>query len=189
MPEPQPEETRTLLQRLRDGDASVEDILLPRVYDDLRAIARRRMADQKPSHTLQATALVHEAWLKVAEAAGQAENRTQFLRIAASAMRSVLVDHARAKGSRKRGGDRKRIAAELAQVACAENPGLVLDVDEALVKLAALDPQLAKIAECRFFGGLQNDEIADSLGVSTRTVERGWRTARAWLQRELDGEE
>ncbi len=163
------------------------------LYHELRRLAHRQMRGQPPGHTLQTTGLVHEAFLRLRAADPQAWNdRAHFLRSAAQAMRSVLVDHARARKTEKRGGDRGREpldAAELDRVVAAYEASHldVLALDEALDRLEADDPELAELARLRFFAGLTVPEVADVVGVSVPTVERRWRVARAALRALLDG--
>jgi RNA polymerase sigma factor (TIGR02999 family) len=179
-----------LLERCAGGDPTAERELFQLVYEDLRARARLLMRDQPPGHTLQPTALVHEAWLRVEpDARERSRTRSHFLRLAASAMRSVLVDHARARVADKRGGGAARITLGETDVEIAGPTEALLGLDEALRRLADVDPELARVAEMRLFGGLEHHEIASLMSVSTRTVERAWRVGRAWLQRFLDGED
>jgi RNA polymerase sigma factor (TIGR02999 family) len=157
--------------------------LLPLVYDELRTLASARMAAESPGHTLDATALVHEAFLKLG---GESfATRSAFLRAAAAAMRRILIDHARAKHADKRGGSGKRVAVELDHLAAPHADPDFLALDEALVRLAALDPQAAELVTLRYFGGLTVPEAAEALGVAPRTADRLWAFARAWLYREL----
>lgn len=187
---PEPSQVTVLLQRLSAGEAGAADELIPLVYQELRGLARRRMADQPAQHTLGTTGLVHEAYLRLAGGSGGPwEGRRHFLRVASRAMRSVLVDHARRKQAEKRGGSR---SAEPLDELCALYEERSLDLvalDEALEGLATKDEELARIVELRFFGGLENAEVAEVLGCSTRTVERGWRTARSWLSTRLGPED
>jgi len=181
-----PRHTTHLLRRMAEGDAQAGDELLPLVYDELYALARHYMAREKTHHTLQATALIHEAWIRLAnDETPDWVNREQFVGVAARAMRRVLVDHARRRDARKRSGSGERLPFE-ALLDLYEGSGpRVIELDEALGRLGAFDPQLVKIVELRFFVGASNEEIAQSLNVSTRTVERGWKTAQAWLRAEL----
>lgn len=176
-----------LLRRLADGDAAAADDLLPLVYAELHHLARRAMEGQRPDHTLQATALVHEAFLKliVLDRPGW-ESRRHFLQVAAKAMRAVLVDHARARSTAKRGAGRRPLPLDEGAVVAPDADGAaVIALHEALERLSALDPPLAQLVELRYFTGLSVDETAAVLGVSSRTVKRHWRVARAWLLREL----
>jgi RNA polymerase sigma factor (TIGR02999 family) len=182
--------TTQLLARASRGDGSASEQLFPLVYDELRRLAAHYMAQQSAAHTLQATALVHEAWVKLIDVeAAQISDRAHFFRLAATAMRSILVDHARSKGRGKRGGDRQRVALDGGGDALEQAEGVahheLVDLDESLERLEAVDEQLARIVELRFFAGLTAAESAEVLGVSARTVERGWRTARAWLGSDL----
>jgi RNA polymerase sigma factor (TIGR02999 family) len=152
------------------------------VYSVLRGLAARQLK-RGGGHTLDTTGLVHEAWLKLRE--GTFESRGHYLAVAATAMRQILVDHARRRHSQKRGGDVIRVVSAISQVAAADDMELVLEVDAALTKLAAFDARLARVVEWRFFGGLEETEIADALGVDVRTVRRDFRKARAFIMSEL----
>jgi RNA polymerase sigma factor (TIGR02999 family) len=182
-----PGEVTVLLRRLGAGDRAAAEDLFPLLCRELRALAASHMRRQDPGHTLQTTALLNEAWIKLVGPGVEVfENRRHFLRVAATAMRSVMVDYARGKAAEKRGGGAARVELEEHLALTEESSDVVLAVDEALGRLTRLDPELAQIAELRCFAGLSSAEAAESLGVSKRTVERAWRTARAWLQRELD---
>ncbi len=177
-----------LLRRQAAGDADAGRQLLELLHDELHRLAGAQMRRERGDHTLQPTALVHEAWLRlVASPPSAAGSRAHFLSLAARVMRRVLVEHARARAAAKRGGEAQRVTLD---DALALDPGRSLDVlalDEALERLAAFDAELATLVELRFFGGLSNEEVAASRGVSLRSVERGWATARAWLRGQLDG--
>lgn len=182
-----------LLDQLRDGDAAALELLLPLVYDELRAIARRELRRRSAGGTLDTTALVHEAYLKLANRrCVRPADRAHFLGIAARAMRQVLVDHARRHAAAKRGGGDVCVTfddgAMAAPLAADERADTLLALDEALTRLAALSERLGRVVECRFFGGLSEQETADALGVTARTVRRDWVKARAWLHRELHGD-
>jgi len=180
----------TLLQRLQAGDGAASEQLFPLVYEELHRLAERYMNAQHSAHTLQPTALVHEAYVKLIDVdPTRLNDRAHFFRLAASAMRSILVDHARARRRVKRGGDRLRVTLDEPLVSSGAADGLpdLLDLDAALQRLSEMDPQLGEIVEARFFGGLTVPETAALTGVSARTVERGWRVARAWLLQELGG--
>lgn len=188
------ERTIRLLADIDAGDPRAADDLLPLVYEELRAIARRLLADQKLA-TLQPTELIHEAFMRLAGSDAGIESEHHFRRLAARAMRFVLVDRVRASHAEKRGGRARPATLDEAVLAAAAASGEaaadnVLAVHEALEALAAVDAQLAQIVELRFYGGVSMDEIADVLGVSRRTVQRGWRLARAWWIEEYakDGE-
>ena len=179
------EHATLLLQRLAQGDRAAQEQLLPIVYEQLHQLAERALRGQE-QHTLQPTALVNEAYLRVLGARNRDyENRSHFLGIAAKAMRSVLVDHARRGAASKRGGNAQRLSIDaLAEVFATTAPDM-LGLDEALTRLAVMDEQLGRIVELRFFGGLSVEEAAGVLGVSEPTIVRGWRVARMWLQNEL----
>jgi RNA polymerase sigma factor (TIGR02999 family) len=173
-----------LLEQARGGDVGAYDRLLPLLYAELRTVAQRYMRRERPDHTLQPTALVHEAFLRlVGGSPGAFEDRGHFLRAAAQAMRRVLVDHARARNASKRGG---ALRVTFDEGAAAEQPVDILVLDDALDRLAAAEPRWARVVELRFFAGLEVPEVAEVLGTSTATVKRDWRFARAWLARELD---
>ncbi len=171
-----------LLERWSAGDQAAGNELFPLIYAELHRLAEGCLARHAGERVLQPTALVHEAFLKlVAPAERHYASRAHFLGMAAKAMRSVVVDQARARGAEKRGGGMRRLTLTEDALVVEEQAHHLLALDEALDRLAALDEQLARIVELRFFGQLTHDEIAEVLGVSSRTVERGWRTARAWL--------
>ncbi len=175
-----------LLHAWSGGDRAALDQLFPVVYRELHRHAERFMRGQSSDHTLQATALVHEAYLKLA--GGDAvdwKSRAHFYGVAAKAMRSILVDHARAQRAAKRGGGVAAVTLADAEDSSAQ-PVEVLDLDEALQKLAELDPRKSRLVELRWFGGLSIEEASEVLDVSTATAKREWRTARAWLRRELE---
>jgi len=160
--------------------------LLPLVYDELRRLARRYMTREKEGQSLQTTALVHEAYLRLAKEKKKPwQNRTHFLAIAAISMRQILVERARARTARKRGGSRVRVTLGEEIAANQAESTDVLALDEALTKLAEIDPQLVRLVELRYFGGLSIDETAVVIGVSSATVKRSWSIAKAWLKREL----
>lgn len=175
-----------LLGEVRAGNADAESSLAVLVYDELHGIARRLMWGERASHTLQATALVHEAYLRLlGEGDAGWDDRVHFFRVAATAMRRILIDHARAHASAKRGGAVKHVDFEEPMALGRDNFDELLAVDEALDRLAAVDPRQARIVELRFFVGLSEDEIGGLLQLSTRTIKREWRSARAWLHAEL----
>ena len=177
-----------LLERMGAGDASAAEDLHALVYDELRQRAERLMGQARGGHTLQPTAIVHEAWLKLAGADSiDWQDRSHFLGVACRAMRMVLVDHARSRTTLKRGGGHDRELLDEALITFEERGFNLVELNEALERFAEMDAQLAKLVELRFFGGLTIEDTAQILGVSTATVERGWRTARRWLRTELDG--
>jgi len=173
---------------MADGDQEAAGELLPLVYTELHALAARFMGGERRGHTLQPTALVHEAWMRIQAGDGTpAAERAQFLGLAARAMRRVLIDHARRRKAQKRGEGGEHLPLDHALDALAQSGPEPLELDEALERLEQLDPQLVRIVEQRFFAGASNADIAAALGVSTRTVERGWKTAQTWLRAELAG--
>jgi RNA polymerase sigma factor (TIGR02999 family) len=175
-----------VLAELEQGVPGAGDELLRIVYGELRRLAARAMRGQPPGHTLQSTALVHDAWLRLLGGRKQSwENRAHFLGASAKAMRSILVDMARARSARKRGGDRARITFREALHGRSESVEEVIAIHEALTKLETTDPEKSRIVELRFFGGLEMEEIARILDMPKRTVERRWEHARAWLFREI----
>jgi len=181
-----PAEVTRLLDRAGSGDRVATAELFPLVYDELRRLSEKYLADEAAGHTLQPTALVHEAYLRlVGPGETTWENRRHFFGAAAQAIRRILTDHARAKGRIKRGGDQKRVSLECADVADKSLETDLVGLDEALTQLAAFDPNKAGLVELKFYGGLSVEEIARSMGVSESTVAREWRFARAWLHRAL----
>lgn len=176
-----------LLADYAAGDLSALDGLVPRLYDELRRIARRHMRGERRGHTLATTALVHEAYVALADPSAPAapRNRAHFLAIASRLMRNVLVDHARRRAARKRGGDRVQTTLDDALAVADGRPIGLLDLDRALEQLAGYDERLARVVEYRFFAGMTLEETAEVLGLSSMTVSRDWRKARAWLRRFL----
>lgn len=175
-----------ILARVKSGDTSAAAALLPLVYDDLRAQAAGLFLAQNPEHTLQPTALVHEAYLKLVKAEGQSwESRRHFMAVAATAMRQVLADHARDRRRLKRGGDARKITLHESHLSVEGTGFDLVDLDDALSELAGLNARQSRIVELRFLSGLSTEEIAEFLGVARRTVELDWRVARAWLRNRL----
>lgn len=174
-----------LVRRLGDGDRAVADELLPLVYDQLRAVAGALFQQQPREHTLQPTALVHEAWLKLAGHGQGWENRSHFFSVAARAMRQILTDHARARRTDRRGGGWRKVTFDDC-LAGAQHDYDLVDVDDALKHLAEANERHARVAELRLFAGLAIDEIAALLGVTSRTIEMDWRSARAYLGHVLE---
>ena len=177
-----PTDVTRLLQSANAGDRAALDRVLPLLYDELRRLARRQLAREHGSRTIQPTALVHEAYLKLAGSAPQAQNRAHLLAIAAHAMRQVLVDHARERHAAKRGPDWVSTTLTDGVSTTTLDPEGLLALDDALERL---EPRQRQVVECRFFAGLGDEEIAEALGVTTRTVRRDWVKARAWLNRWL----
>jgi RNA polymerase sigma factor (TIGR02999 family) len=179
-----------ILTAIDQGDPHAAEHLLPLVYDDLRRLAAQKLAKEKPGQTLEATALVHEAYLRLVDPdkALHWSSRGHFFAAAASAMRRILVDNARHKRSRKQGGSLKRRQLDAVEIATPEIPEDLLALDEALTKLAARDKTAADLVHLRFFAGLPLTEAAQLLGISSRTADRLWAYARAWLHQEIHGE-
>jgi len=175
-----------ILERVEQGDSKAAEQLLPLVYEELRKLATHKMTNEAPGHTLQPTALVHEAWLRLTGSTGQEWNgRGHFFAAAAEAMRRILVENARRKRRVKHGGELQRVDMTTLDVAIFSDDGHLLAVDEALEKLAARDPLGAQLIKLRFFAGLPNVEAARLLGIPERTAKRTWAYARAWLYEEL----
>jgi RNA polymerase sigma factor (TIGR02999 family) len=187
MPTPRPRDVTQLLQAWADGDDQALRELFPLVYDELRRLARRHLAAERMGHTLQPTALVHETYFRLIPQRGvEWRERAQFYRIAAKSMRRILIDHARGRRARKRGGDRPHLPIEAAREVARRPAPDLLRLDEALSALARFDPLKASIVELRFFGGLSIDATAALLGCSRPTVVRHWGIARTWLYGELE---
>jgi RNA polymerase sigma factor (TIGR02999 family) len=178
-----------LLRAWGHGNRTALDDLLPLVYRELHQQAQRFMRAQSPGHTLQVTGLVHEAYLRLVDQEGaEWQSRAHFFGVAGKAMRSILVDHARARAAVKRGGGARQVTLGAVGEAAAADSGLdVLALDEALTRLADLDPEQGRLVELRYFAGLSIEETAAVLGVSPATVKRQWQVVRAWLKRELGG--
>ena len=175
-----------LLLSWRQGDAQAFDRLVPLVYDELRRVARRHLRREQPGHALQATALVHEVYLRLVDVDRLTlKNRTHFFSIAAKLMRQVLVDHARRQQAGKRGGGATMVSLDDVSPATQPPSVDVLALDEALEALSAIDAQQGSVVELRFFAGLDINEASEALGISTATVEREWAMAKAWLHRRL----
>ena len=183
------EQITQILERLDSGESDVAKELLPLVYEELRKLAASKLKRERPDHTLQATALVHEAWLRIAGNERKDDrkwnSRGHFFGAAAEAMRRILIDHARAATAEKRGGDHSRIVLETWNHPAAEQPEKLLELDEALQKLSEQDKVKADLVKLRFFAGLTVKEAAAALNVSTATAERSWAYARAWLHTEM----
>jgi RNA polymerase sigma factor (TIGR02999 family) len=175
-------DTSRLLVAARDGDREAFDRLYERVYAQLRQIAHQRLRRHRPGETLNTTALVHEAYLRLVDQAGAgAADRAHFLALASRAMRFILVDHARARSVRKRGGGQDDLPLDQVQVAADEPVGDLLTLDDALERLRGFSDRQGQLVEYRFFGGMNYEEIAEVMGVSVRTVKRDWTRARTWL--------
>jgi RNA polymerase sigma factor (TIGR02999 family) len=184
---PQSETVTQILSQIASGDRLAAEQLLPLVYDELRQLAAAKMAREKPGQTLQATALVHEAYLRLVnrEENPRWESQGHFFAAAARAMRRILVESARAKRTRRRGGNGRRVELLEIDAAVGPTPDHVLDLDAALAKLARTDPRAAKLVDLRVFAGMTIREVADYLGISPHQAKRLWAYARAWLRREI----
>jgi len=178
-------EVTRLLEAVEQGDPKAAEELLPLVYEELRRLAHQKMANEPPGQTLQPTALVHEAWLRLVGENHDWHNRRHFFSAAAEAMRRILVERARRKQRMRHGGQMVRLDLEDIDLAAESQPETVLFVDEALERLAAKDPTVVELIRLRFFGGMPNQEAAALLGLSERNARRDWAYARAWLTREL----
>lgn len=186
---PDHREFRELVAALREGDRTALDELFTLVYDRLRVAAHRELASQAPGRTLNTTALVHETYMKLARTAGlDAVDRGHFFRLAAKAMRQILVDHARAHLTQKRGGSWIRVDADVAGLAVEARASEMVALDGALAQLASVDPRLAEVVELRFFADLSVEEAGEALGIAPRTVKRDWQKARLFLNRAMAGE-
>jgi RNA polymerase sigma-70 factor (ECF subfamily) len=177
-----------LLAEWRDGNQSALDELYPLVYDELHRLARRYMSRERKGHTLQTTALINEAYVRLVDQKNvQWANRSHFFAISAQIMRRILIDHARRRAYAKRGGRAQQVSLEEAATVIPDKSGELLRLDEALKSLAEMDPRRSRVVELRYFGGLNNEEIAGVLHVSENTVTRDWNMARAWLYQQLTG--
>jgi RNA polymerase sigma factor (TIGR02999 family) len=186
MPENQASQITRILQDWNNGDEHAKEQLLPFVYDELKRQARILMSSERSNHTLQPTALVHEAFLKLGRQTGiEWKNRSHFFGIASRLMRQILIDHARLHATAKRGNRPIHFSLDDVNVPIVERADALIALDDALARLEKLDEQQAKVVEMRFFGGMTNSEIAESLDISERTVVRDWQAARLWLYREL----
>lgn len=181
-------EVTQLLLAIQQGEPYARERLTPLVYEELRRIARAMLRRERAGHTLEATALVHEAYMRMTDSAAQScSTRAHFLSVAARLMRQILVDHWRSRFAGKRGGSSDRITLDEALIASSAPRPDILAVDEAISRLAQLDARKAQVIEMRYFGGMTGDEIAEALGISTATVTRELRFAQAWLLQHLSG--
>ncbi len=187
---PDPAEVTLILRDAVGGDARAADRLLPLIYDELREMAQRQLGRESPAHTLQPTALVHEAYLHlVDQSRASFHDRHHFFAVAATAMRRILIDHARTRGRLKRGSGQKRVELDAAVDAVAESGVDLQDLDAAMTRLEAVDARKSKLVELRFFGGLTIEEAAKVLDVSPATAKREWVVAKGFLYREITGEQ
>ncbi len=185
---PMPQEITLLLSEWSGGDSVAAERLMPLVYEELRRLARQYLARERDDHTLQPTALVHEAYLRLAgQERMEWKNRAQFYGVAAQLMRRVLVDHARANLAGKRGGGAQHVDLDHAQIPPEERAENLIAVDSALGELALHDARKSRVVELRFFAGLTVEETAETMGLNAATVRRDWTFAKAWLRRQIDG--
>jgi len=183
-----PSEVTQLLAECSSGNQAALDELLPLVYAELHRMARRYMGRENPAHTLQPTALIHEAYFRLSGLPPKKwENRAHFFGVAAQSMRHVLVDHARARQSDRRGGEKRFVPLDESRVVSGERAAEIVALDDALADLGKLHPRQSKVVELKYFGGLSVEETAEALQVSPETVMRDWRAAKAWLHRRLSG--
>ena len=189
MNKPQTSEITRILHNWNDGDEEAKELLLPFVYEQLKRQARILMANERADHTLQPTALVHEAFIRLSDDAGiKWENRSHFYGIASKLMRQILIEYARQHNAEKRGNHKIHFSIQDRQIPMEERASSIIVLDEILERLGEIDEQQAKVVEMRFFGGFTNEEIAEALDISERTVKRIWKAARFWLYRELNEE-
>ncbi|SRR5581483_2997415 len=185
----EPHEVTQILEEWRAGNPSASERLFPLVYDELRRQARRHLNRERADHTLQPTALVHEAYMRmVDQTSPQIENRAHFFGFASRVMRQILVDHAREHNAEKRGGAAQRLSLADVDLLPQQGAADMLELDEAMKKLEALDERKCHVVDMRFFGGLKESEIAEVLGVNEKTVRRDWQFAKLWLYRELSNQ-
>jgi RNA polymerase sigma factor (TIGR02999 family) len=185
---PSPRDVSQLLIEWTKGSLAARDELLPLVYEELRRLAHRHMRRERHGHTLQTSALVHEAFIRLVDQKNvEWESRSHFFAIASEMMRRILVDYARRRGNLKRGGDTQQVPLENTLIVSEERSAEVIALDEALRELSSFDPRKGQIVELRFFGGLSIEETADVLGISPGTVMRDWTLAKAWLRKQITG--
>ena len=188
MSEQPPNTTVTqLLEQARSGDQAALAKAFPLIYDELRRVAKRQLQREPDGHTLTPTALVHEAYMRLVEhhARMQWTGRGHFMAVAATAMRRILVEHARGHRSLKRGGGLQRVSLDVVELGTDERAELLIAVDDALTRLKEIDGRQAQVVECRFFGGMTEEETAEALGIGLRTAKRDWAKAKIWLQKEI----
>jgi len=185
-----PQGVTQLLISWRNGDTAALDQLMPIVYEELRRLAKRYMGRERRDHTLETSALVNEAYLRLADqSTANWQNRAHFFAVAAQVMRNILIDHARSHHYEKRGGGAQKVSLDDALILTEERAAELVALDDALTSLAAVDPRKSKIIELRFFGGMNIDETAEVVGLSPTTVQREWRAAKAWLHRFIEGKD
>ena len=190
MPDQQPATSVTvLLARAHSGDSSALADVFPLIYDELRGLARQQLQREPDGHTLSPTALVHEAYMRLIDYSRMEwAGRAHFLAVAATAMRRILVDHARGHRSVKRGGMLRRVSIDDVELGTEDRAELLVAIDDALDRLKEIDARQAQVVECRFFGGMTEEETATALGISVRTAKRDWAKAKSWLHREIAAE-
>ena len=190
MPDQQlPTQVTVLLAKARSGDSSALADVFPLIYDELRRLAQQQLQREPDGHTLSPTALVHEAYMRLIDYSRMEwQGRAHFMAVAATAMRRILVDHARGHRSAKRGGMLKRISIDDVELGTEDRAELLIAIDDALGRLKEIDPRQAQVVECRFFGGMTEEETAEALGIGLRTAKRDWAKAKVWLHREIAAE-
>jgi RNA polymerase sigma factor (TIGR02999 family) len=189
MPDPVPRSVTELLVRARSGDSSALADVFPLIYDELRRLAQQQLRREPDGHTLSPTALVHEAYMRLIDySRTEWAGRAHFMAVASTAMRRILVDHARGHRSLKRGGGLRPVSLDAVEVGAEDRAEQLISIDEALARLKELEPRQAQVVECRFFGGMTEEETAEALGIGLRTVKRDWARAKRWLHREVGAE-
>ncbi len=190
MPDQEPNTTVTqLLASARSGDASALADVFPLIYDELRGLAQRQLQREPDGHTLSPTALVHEAYMRLIDYTRMEwTGRAHFMAVAATAMRRILVDYARGTRSVKRGGELRRVSIDSVELGTEDRADLLIAIDDALDRLKEVDARQAQVVECRFFGGMTEEETAEALGIGLRTAKRDWAKAKSWLHREIAAE-
>jgi RNA polymerase sigma-70 factor (ECF subfamily) len=190
MSDPIPRSVTELLARARSGDSSAVADVFPLIYDELRRLAQQQLRREPDGHTLSPTALVHEAYMRLLDYTRlEWANRAHFMAVAATAMRRILVDHARGHRSLKRGGGLRPVSIDAVELGTEDRAELLVAVDEALDRLKAVEQRQAQVVECRFFGGMTEEETAEALGIGLRTAKRDWAKAKSWLHREIAAEQ
>ena len=186
MPERPTTSVTEMLARARTGDSGALADVFPLIYDELRRLAQHQLRREPDGHTLSPTALVHEAYMRLIDyTRTEWANRAHFMAVASTAMRRILVDHARGHRSLKRGGALQRVSIDSIELGAGERAELLVAIDEALDRLKQVEPRQAQVVECRFFGGMTEEETAEALGMGLRTAKRDWAKAKAWLYREI----
>lgn len=189
MSDPTASPVTVLLARARSGDSSALADVFPLIYDELRRLAQAQLRREPDGHTLSPTALVHEAYMRLIDySRTEWAGRAHFLAVASTAMRRILVDHARGQRSLKRGGALRRVSIDDVELGTEDRAELLIAIDEGLARLKEIDARQAQVVECRFFGGMTEEETAEALGIGLRTVKRDWAKAKSWLHREIGAE-